>query len=271
MEKGIIEMGQKHQQTGYATISVDELLLFFYGLKSSDSIDSRILFHFMQSRIVECEIRHQHSDWVTFACEAADLDLLPFCCVDVRSASNDDEFLMFTPRQACFLILYAKYPEKTFMLSLKPTFDTFLQENKDRKFSDAWLAALYLCDKINKTAEKLREEKQEPTRKQIEKDIEVAFSERLKQQDIEVRRQVRCPSGIADIVTPNAIYEVKAELTHRELRHAIAQVLSYRVYINPTAKVYVIGCKPKKEEIMYDLTEALGVEIIIWDEGQVSN
>jgi hypothetical protein len=82
MKKDVIEVDQHHQQPLYATISVDDLLLFFYALKASDRIDSRILFHFMQSRTVTCEIPHQHGDWISFACEAADLDLLPFCCLD---------------------------------------------------------------------------------------------------------------------------------------------------------------------------------------------
>jgi hypothetical protein len=196
--------------------------------------------------------------WATFTLKDRDP-------LDVQSSSTGDDFLMLTPEQASFLVLYAKHPDKPFVPSLKLILNAFVQANQGRKCIDAWLVALYLCDKLNKTIEDLQEEKQKTSRKQIEKSIEIGFSDKLRQQGVAVRQQVRCPGGIADIVTPDAIYEVKAELTYQGMRHAIAQVLAYRVYINPRAKVYVVGCQPKAGAVASHLAQSLGVGVIIWD------
>jgi hypothetical protein len=102
-----------------------------------------------------------------------------------------------------------------------------------------------------------------------EKQIECAFGAKLEAQGQLVRYQVHCEMGIADIVTSNAIYEIKAVLSRSHLRQAIAQVLAYRACINPSAKVSIVGRKCKKSDAPPDfkIAHALGVEVILWEDG----
>jgi hypothetical protein len=248
--------------------TLEEVLLFLCSLKQTDSLDSRILFHFLAQSIKQ-ETKTRHSNWIAFieAAHAAE-DMRAFFQVDLRVSPTGETFAMLTRKQACFLVLYEKMPDTASTENLDHAFSEFLREWRGTLFKESFLVALFLINKLNKTYEEMISEKRKETKEQREKQIELALSKQLKQQGVEVRHQVRCQSGIADIVTSHAIYEVKAELTLHELRHAIAQVLSYRVYINPSANVYVVGRKPVKEEVNIMLARALGVEVIIWEDAE---
>jgi hypothetical protein len=110
-----------------------------------------------------------------------------------------------------------------------------------------------------------------PPKPPLEEETELAIAQSLEVQGIPVQRQVPCPSGRADIVTPDAIYEVKRELDTSTVFSAIGQVLIYRQEINPQAKAYVVGYKHTGEFRAKQVTslkvtaKSLGIEILFWD------
>ncbi len=112
-------------------------------------------------------------------------------------------------------------------------------------------------------------EKKHPPREKTlakEKRIELAFGKMLTDQGISVQYQVHCINGIADIVTPDVIYEIKAHLTRSTIHKAIGQVLAYRQCINPSAKVSIVGCRHKRLTSMdIELASSLGVDVIVWE------
>ncbi len=103
-----------------------------------------------------------------------------------------------------------------------------------------------------------------------EKSLEATFGEYLKKQGISVSHQVICDAGIADIVTPDAIYEIKDTLDREAIFSAIGQVSIYRQQINPTAKAFVVGrpfpMAEKAKDAITTAAAALGVEIIFWEQ-----
>ncbi len=75
-----------------------------------------------------------------------------------------------------------------------------------------------------------------------ESKLEALIGKSLEEQGVSVQYQVKCEAGIADIVTPDAIYEVKPEIRYpAKLYEAIGQVLVYRQVINPSAQAFVAG------------------------------
>ncbi|HEX3051053.1 MAG TPA: hypothetical protein VHP83_10400 [Aggregatilineaceae bacterium] len=85
------------------------------------------------------------------------------------------------------------------------------------------------------------------TEAQIERDL----AARLRKHGHQVKRQVRCTAGVADIVTEEAVYEIKRSLTRDHIFSAIGQVLTYRQAINPDLHPIVIG--PASTEYITDL------------------
>jgi hypothetical protein len=103
----------------------------------------------------------------------------------------------------------------------------------------------------------------ETTEQIIEKQIEKTLIKRLKKQGIPAAPQFRCSAGIADIVTPSAIYEIKLRLTRDSLFHAIGQVLLYRESIDPSRQAIVVGVNSGIEDLI-PLAKKIGVEVELW-------
>jgi hypothetical protein len=80
-----------------------------------------------------------------------------------------------------------------------------------------------------------------------------------------LRRHVKCRSGIADIVADLLIIECKVNPSRAELFQAVGQVLLYRADIDPRAVVRVFACMPKRRwKAVQGITEtaaAIGVGI----------
>lgn len=107
-----------------------------------------------------------------------------------------------------------------------------------------------------------------PSKSEIEKSIENTLANDLRSLGLAVKQQVQCVNGRADIVTNEAIYEVKAFLTRDCLYKAIGQLFSYQAKIDPSAKLFIVGCKPEdrhKQDLEVNIAESLGIEVIIWD------
>lgn len=99
-----------------------------------------------------------------------------------------------------------------------------------------------------------------------EKRLEKEFGKSLADQGISVQHQVKCEVGIADIVTPDAIYEVKASLSRSNIFRAASQVLLYRNCINPSAKAVIVGYPHDKEPVNVEIANKLGIEVVVCED-----
>jgi hypothetical protein len=109
-----------------------------------------------------------------------------------------------------------------------------------------------------------------------ESKLEALVGRALEAQGIPVEHQVRCEAGIADIVTSDAIYEVKSDIRYPgKLYEAIGQVLVYRQLINPSAQVFVVGYShvgghsQKQLAAIQAAAKGFGVQIVFWQKEEV--
>ncbi len=70
-------------------------------------------------------------------------------------------------------------------------------------------------------------------------------------------------AGIADIVTPSAIYEVKLWLTRDTLFEAIGQVLLYKQSIDPSRQAIIVGVNLGIESLIPTVNK-IGIEVELW-------
>jgi hypothetical protein len=96
-----------------------------------------------------------------------------------------------------------------------------------------------------------------------ERGLEDRIVKSLKAQGHRVRRQVYCRAGIADIVTNDAVIEVKYYLSSDKLFEAVGQVLMYRHVINPSARAVIVVASIDRHAPV-EVARELGVEIIEW-------
>jgi hypothetical protein len=78
-----------------------------------------------------------------------------------------------------------------------------------------------------------------------------------------VRQQVPCPAGRADLVTKNAIFELKAYLNRRSLHQAIGQLTLYRPHLNPSAELVVV-CIKSSVRGLHERAREAGIEVLEW-------
>lgn len=103
------------------------------------------------------------------------------------------------------------------------------------------------------------------TSPRTEKKLERAIVNHLRKSGIEAKCQVRCAAGIADIVTPDAVYEVEQTLSRQKIFEAIGQVLLYRACINPHAKAIIAGYGASDLNTLKPYISSLGVEVLEWN------
>lgn len=96
-----------------------------------------------------------------------------------------------------------------------------------------------------------------------EKEIERALVRKLKAQGSHATTQVKCLFGQADVVTDDAIYEIKQILTRETVFQAVGQVLLYRQCINPSARAVIVGANGGIENLVA-LIEQVGVHVEFW-------
>lgn len=83
--------------------------------------------------------------------------------------------------------------------------------------------------------------------------VTLQFCALLKQQNITFIEQVQCRRGIADIVTEHSIIEVKGRLSNGYIEPAITQLKKYQHYIDPSSKLYIVGCRYSRVTIDWNL------------------
>jgi hypothetical protein len=95
-----------------------------------------------------------------------------------------------------------------------------------------------------------------------EAEVEERVASLLESEGEKVRRQVRCNTGTADIVTENKIIEVKRTLTISSVKQAIGQLLMYSMAINPGAELVVAGITTAESERAKKYLSALRMKVI---------
>lgn len=100
--------------------------------------------------------------------------------------------------------------------------------------------------------------------------LEREFSAHLQSLGLKVWNQVRCDSGVADIVTENKIYELKFKLDRTSFFQAVGQVLLYRQSINPSAEA-VLVCRISIVPELHTIAKRIGVEVLVWRKTNVSS
>lgn len=94
--------------------------------------------------------------------------------------------------------------------------------------------------------------------------LEAAYATQLEREGMAVRRQVRIPGvGIADIVTDDAVIEVKLWLTRAALFSAVGQVTVYAAALGKARRV-VMGYDTGTPAGLDAAVRAAGVEIVSW-------
>lgn len=88
---------------------------------------------------------------------------------------------------------------------------------------------------------------------------------RLRLQGHNPKMEVSCGVGRADIVTDDAVFEVKCTLTRSEMLKAIHQVKRYRDVLDPDKRAIVIG-KESTEDVndLIRFAQSEGVEVVFW-------
>lgn len=99
-----------------------------------------------------------------------------------------------------------------------------------------------------------------------EKQLQTAFVEYLEAQGEACQIEVNCSVGRADIVTADAIYEIKHPIDREGLFKAVGQVLLYRAAINPSLRAVIVFLEPQTDDFQpyIDAVLATGIEVILW-------
>jgi hypothetical protein len=101
-------------------------------------------------------------------------------------------------------------------------------------------------------------------RSPLEADIEANIARRLRAQGIRpVETQVRTPAGIADIVTPTTVYEVKLVLSRVSLFQAVGQVSLYARELERPKRI-IVGQRTPETDRLAARIRLLGITVEAW-------
>lgn len=101
-----------------------------------------------------------------------------------------------------------------------------------------------------------------PSQTEAERAIQGRLVTTLRALGFAVREYVHCDIGFADVVTPEAVYEVKASLSRRTLHAALGQVLLYRASINPALRAVIAGPGRRGAAKFRPWLQRCGVELL---------
>jgi hypothetical protein len=97
-----------------------------------------------------------------------------------------------------------------------------------------------------------------------EADLEWVLVRRLEGLGIRpIQRQVKCRAGIADVVTPDTVYEVKLSLTRVSLFQAVGQVSVYARELERPKRVIVGQWTPDTDRLAASIRK-LGIDVEAW-------
>lgn len=104
--------------------------------------------------------------------------------------------------------------------------------------------------------------------RRLERETEEAVAAQLEAAGMPVQRQVRVPSGVIDVLTPDAIREVKTFLTRDDMLKGTGQLFVYRAEAEngPALRLILVGRETKETAALVPVLAKLGVEVDAWKE-----
>lgn len=120
-----------------------------------------------------------------------------------------------------------------------------------------WVAADYIWGQVKSC-------KHCTDRPFAEADLEWDFVERLRKSGAEVRTQVHCRFGRADIVTANTVYEIKLFLTRQAIFQAIGQATLYAHALGKP-NIGVGGQLTAETHRLLPALKERGIAVELWD------
>jgi hypothetical protein len=238
-----------------------KLLQYFHQLSiegETGRFDSRRVHNFVKPGFTK-----EHVDWITFIKDTKSF-LARYGEVDLRVSPEQKDFAMLTADQASILLCFDASESSVKVSELLKQVNHYRALDRPGKYEFGAFIMWFLDGSKDKTLEETNKKHETPLKK--EKRLEREFGENLASQGIPVQYQVPCEYGIADIVTPDAIYEIKASLARSTLHKAISQVLLYRNCLNPSAKAIVVGYPYRQQPVDIHLANSLGVEVIVCED-----
>ncbi|HXI16218.1 MAG TPA: hypothetical protein VNM48_07590 [Chloroflexota bacterium] len=102
--------------------------------------------------------------------------------------------------------------------------------------------------------------------RRLEREIEEGFAAELARNGVAYQRQVRVPSGVIDILTPAAIYEVKTFLTRDDILKGVGQLLIYRADAEggDVLGLVLVGRETRETAALLPVLAKLGIEVEPW-------
>lgn len=102
--------------------------------------------------------------------------------------------------------------------------------------------------------------------RRLERETEDALVALLAAQDVAVLRQVRVPTGVIDVLTPDTLYEVKTWLTRDSIFEGLGQLLVYQAGRGEGAplRLVLFGRETRETAALVPVLEQLGVEVQTW-------
>lgn len=95
----------------------------------------------------------------------------------------------------------------------------------------------------------------------LESELEMSYFNELLKTNKSARRQVQTRCGTIDILTDNAIYEIKLNLTRDSILKAIGQLLVCNLEM-PRGKLYIVGRKRDEPNPLIEYAEQLNIGVI---------
>lgn len=102
--------------------------------------------------------------------------------------------------------------------------------------------------------------------RRLERETEDGVFAELAAAGVPVRRQVRVPCGVIDLLAPGAVYEVKTFLTRDSLFQAVGQLMVYAADAGAPGplRLIVVGRETHETGALVPVLERIGVEVQLW-------
>lgn len=102
--------------------------------------------------------------------------------------------------------------------------------------------------------------------RRLERETEDAVYAALLGRGIDAKRQVWVASGVIDLLTPEAIYEVKTFLTRDSILQGLGQLFVYRTELDGGAarRLILLGRETRETAVLVPTLARLGVEVEVW-------
>lgn len=102
--------------------------------------------------------------------------------------------------------------------------------------------------------------------RRLERETEEGVAAELAGKGVPYQRQVRVPSGVIDVLTPDTIYEVKTFLTREDIFKGVGQLFTYRAEAEggDALGLVLVGRETRETAALLPSLAKLGIEVELW-------